>query len=116
MENEARLTAVEHSLKVLHQDVRSITEKMSELITAVTRAEARPQWELHKILTTVAAAVVTFGALAGGIIYIASNVSAPATLENRLRLEFMQKRLDSGWFRPLENVTTAIRRVPKGVQ
>ena len=72
--------------------------KLDQVIHAVTVQGARPRYEIGKIMTIIASGVVIFGATASGIVYIAGNVSAPSILANKMRLDFIDQRLDHGWF------------------
>lgn len=107
-DHTARMIGIEEGFKGLRADVRILAEEMKTLIRAVTTQEAKPRYELHKIIPIVAGAVLIFGAITGGIIYMANSESTPTTLENRLRLEFLKERLDNGWF--AGNVTTVMKR------
>lgn len=107
-DHTARMIGIEEGFKGLRSEVRILAEEMKTLIRAVTTQEAKPRYELHKIIPIVAGVVLIFGAITGGIIYMANSESTPTTLENRLRLEFLKERLDNGWF--AGNVTTVMKK------
>ena len=106
-----RLIGIEEAFRGLRDDVRSLADEMKVLIRAVTTQEAKPRYELHKIMPVVASAVIIFGAITGGIIYMSNSESTPATLENKLRLEFMKERLDNGWLTMPHNVSTFMKGI-----
>lgn len=97
-EQNQRLGVVETQLKGIGADVKS-------LVSTVANVTARPQTDWIKIITAAAALVVIIGATGSVITYIASNVNAVATAKlethsarQEERLQFMQLRLDRGWF------------------
>ena len=96
-DHTARLIGIEKAFGALHDDVRTLSREVKTLIGTVTRHDARPQVELHKVLTIVATGIVIFGSVVSGIIYVSGNVNAPRALENKLKVEFMKQRLDNGW-------------------
>ena len=106
----SRLIGLEESFRVLHDEVRGVSAELKSLVAAVVKQEALPRFELAKMMTIIAGVIVIFGAVSSGIIYIASNVSAPATLENRLKLGFLKDRLDNGWYKPLPGFVTTTER------
>ena len=110
-DHTARMIGMEEGFRALRDDVRTLADEMKTLIRAVTTQEAKPRYELHKIMPIVASAVLIFGALTGGIIYMSNSESTPATLENRLRLEFLQQRLDNGWFNAKSPISTVVKGI-----
>ncbi len=109
-EHTARLIGIENSFSQLKGDVRVLSEDVKNLISAVTRQEAQPRFDLPKIMPVIASAIVIFAAMASGIIYVSGNTTKPETLENRLRLDFLQERIDNGWTTPNTTVITKQRR------
>lgn len=88
-----RLVNVEKTLSGMTADLRTV-------VSAVTTVQARPVWSLGQFLD-VATKAGALGVLTAGLItYISSNINAAATATTAARVEFMQQRLDNGWFKP----------------
>lgn len=87
-----RLVNVEKTLSGMTADLRTVVQ-------AVTTVTARPVWDVAKLLDIGLKGGGLAVLVAGLITYIASNINAPAMREAQLRTEFLQLRLDNGWFR-----------------
>lgn len=107
---ERQFTAVDNRVISLSRDVTGIMtavdkigSQVGELTRVVTTMQAAsavaPRFDIGRALTVIGTTVVIFAAVTSGITYIASSVSAPAILENKLRAEFLQARLDNGWYK-----------------
>ncbi len=88
-----RLVNVEKTLSGMTADLRTV-------VAAVTTVTARPVWDFQKVLDIGLKGGGLAVLVAGLITYISTNINAVSVVENRLRIEFMQTRLDKGWFQP----------------
>lgn len=98
---DARLVQLGHDVAGLTATVSGIATDMRSIAGVVMRVEAAPKFDMMRVLTFVGVIVAIFGATSSGIIYIASNVSAPALAVQAERVSFLRERLDNGWVKGL---------------
>jgi hypothetical protein len=98
VESRNRLIHVERTVDAVGRQVSELDGKMDQVISAVTTVQAQPKIDFGKMLDLATKCVVIFVATAAGITYIASNINAVQNAENKAKYEFLQQRLDRGWF------------------
>lgn len=111
---EKQFTGVDNRVIGLSQNVASlmtaldkIGTQVGDLTRVVTTMQAKPQFDAFKYATLIVCIVGIFTATSAGITYIANSVSYPAILKNEhlaqvnaMRADWLQQRLDNGWFTP----------------
>jgi hypothetical protein len=122
---EKQFNGVDNRVIGLSRDVTGIMTavdrigtQVGELTRVVTTMQAKPQFDAFKWVGMAVGCIGVFTGLAAGITYIANSVSYPAILEtkhmavvNSMRADFLQSRLDNGWFSP----SKLMIRAPNGV-
>lgn len=111
IESRNRLMHVERSVDTVSKQVEGVNSKLDAqvsglnakldtVVNAVTQVTAQPKWDLQKLLDMSlkggGLAVLT----AGLITYIATNINAVHNVRTEMRTEFLQLRLDNGWYSP----------------
>lgn len=104
VENKNRLLHVERSVDIIGRQVGDLGTKLDTVVNAVTVVNAQPKFDIFKILPAAAALVVIVTAIGGVITYIASNVNAVNNAKTEMRSEFLQMRLDRGWYSPMMQI------------
>lgn len=118
VEQRNRLIHVERSVETMAKQVTDVSSKLDTLVQAVTTVTAQPRFDIFKTLPALAALVVVVGGLGTIITYIATSVNAAYNIEKsvraELRIEFLQQRLDNGWFRAGELSRVRVNANPQG--
>lgn len=110
IEQKNRLMHVERSVEIVGRQVEGLNNKLDTqvsglntkldtVVNAVTTVTARPQWDLQKILDITLKGGGLAVLVAGLITYIATNINAVHNVRTEMRAEFLQQRVDNGWFR-----------------
>lgn len=111
---EKQFTGVDNRVIGLSRDVTGIMtavdkigNQVSELTRVVTTMQAAPKFDAFKWGALIVAVIAIFTATATGITYIANSVSYPAILKvqfegekNLMRANWLEERLNNGWFKP----------------
>lgn len=111
IEQKNRLMHVERSVEIVGRQVEGLNNKLDTqvsglntkldtVVSAVTTVTARPQWDLQKLLDIAVKGGGLAVLVAGLITYIATNINAVHNVRNEMRAEFLQWRIDNGWFKP----------------
>lgn len=87
-----RLGAVERQLAGMGADLRTVVD-------AVTAVSSRPVWDLAKLLDIAVKGGGLAVLVAGLITYISANINAVPLTRAEMRAEFLQQRIDNGWFK-----------------
>lgn len=107
--NENRLLHVERSVDIVSKQVDGLSNrldtqvgglnaKLDTVVTAVTTVTSRPQWDLQKFLDIGLKGGGLAVLVASLITYIATNINAVENVRNQMRMEFLQQRVENGWF------------------
>lgn len=67
---------------------------LQDIRVAVTRTDARPQFDLHRSVTTVVSLAVLFGMICAGIIYIATKEFSGLVAEQKSFNQAVTRRID----------------------
>ena len=90
--------STDNRLVNVEKTLSSVTAKLDTIVNAVTTVTSRPVWDLGKFLDIAVKGGGLCVPVAGLITYIATNINSATMMENRLRGEFLQMRIDNGWF------------------
>lgn len=99
--------STDNRLVNVEKTLSGVTAKLDTIVTAVTTVTSRPVWDLGKFLDIAVKAGGLCVLIAGLITYISSNINSITITENKFRTEivklqneFLQTRMDNGWFQP----------------
>lgn len=110
IESKNRLMHVERSVEIVGRQVEGLNNKLDTqvgglnskldtVVNAVTTVTSQPKWDLQKFLDIGLKGGSLAVLIAALITYIASNINAVHNARTEMRAEFLQQRIDNGWFK-----------------